>query len=87
MTRTKGHGRTGFVMAIAAAGAIMLALVPRPATAESLADALAHGYEASGLREQNRALLRAADEGVATAVSALLPVVSWSLNAQTQFPQ
>ena len=87
MTRTKGHGRTGFVMAIAAAGAIMLALVPRPATAESLADALAHGYEASGLLEQNRALLRAADEGVATAVSALLPVVSWSLNAQTQFPQ
>ena len=57
-----------------------------PARAETLADALAYGYEASGLLEQNRALLRAADEGVAQAVSALLPVVSWSANAQTSLP-
>ena len=74
---------------VAGAAATLLALVAQPeaARAETLADAMAHGYEASGLLEQNRALLRAADEGVATAVSALLPVVSWSLNAQTQFPQ
>lgn len=55
-----------------------------PARAESLADALAAGYENSGLLDQNRALLRAADEGVASAVGALLPVVSWSANAQAQ---
>jgi outer membrane protein len=68
------------------AAALCLGLASQ-AAAESLADALAYGYEASGLLEQNRALLRAADEGVANAVSALMPVVSWSLSAQSQFPQ
>ncbi|SMY08958.1 TolC family outer membrane protein [Flavimaricola marinus] len=62
-------------------------LATAPVRAESLADALAHGYENSGLLEQNRALLRAADEGVASAVGALLPVINWSANAQTQSPQ
>jgi len=68
------------------AAAMCLGLASQ-AVSETLADALAYGYEASGLLEQNRALLRAADEGVANAVSALMPVVSWSLSAQTQFPQ
>ena len=48
------------------------------ARAESLADALAYGYEHSGLLEQNRALLRAADEDVAIAFAALLPIINWS---------
>ena len=56
------------------------------ARAETLADAMASAYENSGLLEQNRALLRAADEGVATAVGALLPVVTWSANASAQRP-
>jgi outer membrane protein len=56
------------------------------AQAETLADAMSYAYENSGLLEQNRALLRAADEGVATAVGALLPVVTWSASASAQRP-
>ncbi|MCV2869464.1 TolC family outer membrane protein [Defluviimonas sp. WL0002] len=48
-----------------------------PAHAETLADALASAYRNSNLLEQNRAVLRAADEDVAAAVAALRPVVSW----------
>ncbi|WP_368187208.1 TolC family outer membrane protein [Aestuariibius sp. HNIBRBA575] len=51
------------------------------ARAETLADALAYTYEHSGLIEQNRALLRAADEDVAQAVADLLPVVNWTASA------
>ncbi|TNC51824.1 TolC family outer membrane protein [Rubellimicrobium rubrum] len=46
--------------------------------AETLADALATGYEASGLVDQYRALLRAADEDVAQAVASLRPIVNWT---------
>jgi outer membrane protein len=49
-----------------------------PVQAETLADALVSAYEHSGLLDQNRALLRAADEDLAVAVSALRPVISWS---------
>lgn len=48
------------------------------ARAENLADALTSAYKASGLIEQNRALLRAADEDVASAVAALRPILGWS---------
>lgn len=47
------------------------------ASAETLADALVSAYKVSHLLEQNRATLRAADEDVATAVSALRPVAKW----------
>ena len=57
------------------------------AQAESLADALTHAYEHSGLLEQNRALLRAADEDVAIALAATLPVVNWSINATATEPR
>lgn len=56
------------------------------AGAETLADALAQGYETSGLIEQNRALLRAADEDVAVAVAALRPIINWTANAQATYP-
>ena len=56
------------------------------ATAETLGQSLAHAYEHSGLLDQNRALLRAADEDVAQAVSALLPVVNWSASATLRYP-
>ena len=49
-----------------------------PARAEVLSDAMASAYVNSGLLEQNRALLRAADEDVAIALAALRPVISWS---------
>lgn len=51
------------------------------ARAETLADALASAYRNSNLLEQNRALLRAADEGVAQAVATLRPVVDYAVTA------
>ncbi|WP_373352945.1 TolC family outer membrane protein [Pseudoroseicyclus sp. CXY001] len=66
-----------------AAAALFALPLGNAATAETLADALAYGYEHSGLLEQNRALLRAADEDVAQANAALLPVVSWSATASS----
>jgi outer membrane protein len=62
------------VAAICVTGAVQLA----PAQSETLRDALVGAYTHSGLLDQNRALLRAADEDVAVAVSALRPVVNWS---------
>lgn len=56
------------------------------ASAETLADALTHAYDHSGLIDQNRALLRAADEDVAQAVAATLPVVNWSVSANATRP-
>ncbi|WP_458791315.1 TolC family outer membrane protein [Yoonia sp. MH D7] len=57
------------------------------ARAETLADALTAAYNNSGLLDQNRALLRAADEGVAQAVAATLPVISWTASASTSAPR
>ncbi|SHI63563.1 TolC family outer membrane protein [Wenxinia saemankumensis] len=69
-----------------AASAALLALAPFAAEAETLGDALAFGYEYSGLLEQNRALLRAADEDVAQAIAALRPVVSYAAQASVGAP-
>lgn len=63
-----------------AAIAIALTFVGAPALkADTLAQALTAAYNNSGLLEQNRALLRAADEGVAQSVAATLPVLNWSI--------
>ena len=62
-------------------GAGLAAVSLGAARADTLASALAHGYEHSGLLDQNRALLRAADEDVAQALATLRPILSWS--AQT----
>jgi outer membrane protein len=51
------------------------------AGAETLADAFIAAYKTSHLLDQNQAVLRAADEDVAIAVSALLPVISYSAQA------
>lgn len=51
------------------------------AQAETLTDALIASYRNSGLLEQNRALLRAADEDVADAVAGLRPVLNYVLSA------
>ena len=56
------------------------------AKAETLADALTSAYNNSGLLEQNRALLRAADEDLAQAVASTLPVIGWSFNASNTRP-
>lgn len=52
--------------------------------AETLTDALIAAYRNSGLLEQNRALLRAADEDVASALSLLRPVVGYAFNDDYQ---
>lgn len=59
--------------------ALALALISAslPAAAESLADAMVAAYRHSSLLDQNRAVLRAADEDVASAMAALRPVVQW----------
>ncbi|HKK97473.1 MAG TPA: TolC family outer membrane protein [Marivita sp.] len=65
--------------------AVGLALSSGVAKAETLADAMIGAYTTSGLLEQNRAVLRAADEDVAQAVAALRPVIAWSADATRQF--
>ncbi len=66
--------------------AVALAVgAPAVTTAETLADALASAYDHSGLLRQNRALLRAADEDVAIAVSGLRPIISWSSDLTRSF--
>lgn len=57
-------------------GAVVVALsMAVPASAETLADAMISAYRNSHLLEQNRAVLRAADENVAINVSALRPTL------------
>lgn len=67
-----------------AAGAVLLGGTLR-AEAENIVDAMIGAYNSSGLLEQNRALLRAADEDVALEVSALRPVVDFILRANRTF--
>ncbi len=55
--------------------------VPTTARAETLSDAMVAAYKNSGLLDQQRALLRAEDENVAVAVSALRPVLQYSATA------
>ncbi|WP_107497535.1 TolC family outer membrane protein [Thalassobius sp. I31.1] len=71
-------------LSISALAAVSV-LAALPAKAETLADALVSAYENSGLLEQNRATLRAADEGVAQAVARLRPVVSYTIASQRNY--
>ena len=66
----------------AVAVAAMVGLGAGAAQADNLADAMVGAYKTSGLLDQNRALLRAADEDVAIAVSGLRPVVDFILQAE-----
>lgn len=67
-----GSVRQGFTIAAA------VMAMAGPGAAETLADALAAAYRTSGLIEQNRAVLRAADEDVAQAVAVLRPVIGYA---------
>ncbi|WP_339819474.1 TolC family outer membrane protein [uncultured Paracoccus sp.] len=60
-----------------AGGALLALAAALPARAESLADTMVAAYRHSALIEQNRAVLRAADEDVAASVAALRPVIEW----------
>lgn len=71
----KRHAIAGFAL-------VASLVVTSAARADTLASALTSAYNNSGLLEQNRALLRAADEDVAQSVAALRPVISWALSAE-----
>jgi outer membrane protein len=60
--------------------------VSAPAQAETLADALIAAYRNSNLLEQNRAVLRAADEDAAQAVATLRPVIAAAAQATRRDP-
>ncbi len=55
-----------------------------PARAQSLADTMVAAYRDSALMDQNRAVLRAADEDVASAIAQLRPVVQWIASHDVQ---
>ncbi|MAI58619.1 MAG: transporter [Rhodobacteraceae bacterium] len=57
-------------------------LIPQLANAESLRQVMVKAYNNSGLLEQNRALLRVADEDVAVAASFLRGVLGWSASIE-----
>ncbi len=71
--------------AIAALGFALLVSAPLQARAETLADALKSAYLNSGLLDQNRALLRSADENVAQAVASLRPIIDWTADISRDF--
>ncbi len=73
--------------AVARAATILgLGLAAPFAQADTLGEALVGAYDTSGLLDQNRALLRAADEDVALAVAALMPVIEWSASSTYSDP-
>ena len=55
--------------------------------AETLAETLVSAYEHSGLLDQNRALLRAADEDAAQILAALRPIINYSADVTRTFGQ
>ncbi len=66
--------------ALKAFASVLLLAAPSVASGETLADAMISAYRHSGLLEQQRALLRAADEDVAVAVSGLRPTINYALS-------
>ena len=78
-------GHNGMWRRTAAVIAVVTGLGAPVALADTLADALVGAYRNSGLLDQNRALLRAADEDVAIAASVLRPIISWSGDVTRQF--
>lgn len=67
-----------FLNTTAAAGMLALGLGAGQVAADTLADALVGAYTHSGLLDQNRALLRAADEDVPIALAELRPIINWT---------
>lgn len=64
---------------------LAVVFTPVLATSDTLIDALVDGYENSGLRRQNEALLRVADEDFAMAVAALRPIIEWVATSAASF--
>lgn len=70
---------------LGAISALVVGMAPLSASSETLAETLVSAYENSGLLEQNRALLRAADEDVAQIVAELRPIINWSADVTRTF--
>lgn len=82
----RGTARKKLVKALVLTAGVALGTLPgRPTWADNLTDAFIGAYNTSGLLEQNRALLRAADEDVAIALSALRPVINWTARISQDF--
>ncbi len=78
--------RGKLVKALVLTAGIAFSAVPgRPVLADNLTDAFIGAYNTSGLLEQNRALLRAADEDVAIALSALRPIINWTVQISQDY--
>jgi outer membrane protein len=77
--------RQRLVHPVALLGCVVTLAMPVSGNAETLGEALESAYVNSGLLEQNRALLRAADEDVAQAVSALRPIINWTAGISREF--
>ncbi|KIC47455.1 transporter [Ruegeria sp. ANG-S4] len=82
--RWTAKGKLVKVLALTASIALG-AMSERPAWADNLTDAFIGAYNTSGLLEQNRALLRAADEDVAIALAALRPIINWTARVSQDF--
>ncbi len=82
----RGTATGKLVRALAVTAGLALSVMPvRLAWADNLTDAFIGAYNTSGLLEQNRALLRAADEDVAIAVSALRPIINWTVSVSQDY--
>ncbi len=82
----RGTATGKLVRALAVTAGLALSVMPvRLAWADNLTDAFIGAYNTSGLLEQNRALLRAADEDVAIAVSALRPIINWTVRVSQDY--
>lgn len=82
--RRPGKSRGAGLRRAVLAGVMALSL-PTSVLADTLADALAGAYNTSGLLEQNRALLRAADEDVASTMSLLRPIINWTTDVTRDY--
>ena len=64
---------------------LVAAISMSPAHSQSLAEALSAAYQNNSILAANRATVKATDEGVASAVTALRPSINASLSAEKRF--
>lgn len=81
--RTYARALRGMTAGLALA--LVVVIAPGAARAETLADALADAYRNSGLLDQNRALLRVADDEVAVQLAGLRPIINWAADLTRQY--
>jgi len=82
----RGSATGKLVKAFAVTAGLAISVMPgRPAWADNITDAFIGAYNTSGLLEQNRALLRAADEDVAIALAALRPIINWTVQVSQDY--